>query len=71
MSSKFKILVIEDDANICNFVKTILETNGYQVFDARNGSSGKIIFLSHFPTLHKLPCFIPLTCLHFISNTLL
>ena len=28
MSNKFKILVIEDDANICNFVKTIMEIAG-------------------------------------------
>lgn len=59
MSSKFKILIIEDDANIRNFVKTILETNGYQVFDARNGSSGKLMFLSHFPDLIILDLGLP------------
>ncbi len=59
MSSKFKILVIEDEANIRNFVKTILETNGYQVFDARNGSSGKLMFLSHCPDLVVLDLGLP------------
>ena len=59
MSSKFKILVIEDDANICNFVKTILETNGYQVFQARNGDSGKMMFLSYFPDLIILDLGLP------------
>ena len=59
MSSKFKILVIEDEANICNFVKTILETNGYQVFDARNGSSGKLMYLSHCPDLIVLDLGLP------------
>ena len=59
MSNKFKILVIEDDVNICNFVKTIMETNGYQVFDARNGSNGKLIFLSHRPDLIVLDLGLP------------
>ena len=30
MNNKFKILVIEDESNIRSFVKTILDTNGYQ-----------------------------------------
>jgi len=59
MSSKFKILVIEDDINICNFVKTIMETNGYQVFIARNGGNGKLMFLSHRPDLIVLDLGLP------------
>lgn len=59
MSNKFKILVIEDDVNICNFVKTIMETNGYQVFDARTGSNGKLMFLSHLPDLIVLDLGLP------------
>jgi len=59
MSNKFKILAIEDDLNICNFVKTILETNGYQVFMARNGSSGKLMFHSHCPDLILLDLGLP------------
>ncbi len=59
MSSKFKILIVEDDVNICNFVRTILETNGYQVFSARNGSNGKLMFLSHFPDLIVLDLGLP------------
>ena len=59
MSNKFKILVIEDDSNICNFVKTILDTNGYQVFDARNGSNGKLMFLSYCPDLIILDLGLP------------
>ncbi len=42
MSNKYKILIIEDEANICNFVKTILETNGYKVLDARNHENDKV-----------------------------
>ncbi len=59
MNNKFKILVIEDETNICNFVKTILETNGYQVIDAHNASSGKMQFLSHCPDLVILDLGLP------------
>ncbi len=59
MSNKFKILVIEDEANICNFVKTILEANGYQVLDAQSGSVGKMQFLSHCPDLVILDLGLP------------
>ncbi len=59
MSSKYKILIIEDELNICNFVKTVLETNGYKVLDARNGSIGKTVFLSHNPDLVILDMGLP------------
>lgn len=59
MSNKFKILVIEDDVNICNFVKTIMETNGYQVFNTQTGSNGKLMFLSHLPDLIVLDLGLP------------
>ena len=59
MSNKFKVLVIEDETNICNFVKTILETNGYQVLDAHSGSSGKLQYLSHCPDLVILDLGLP------------
>lgn len=59
MSNKFKILVIEDEVNICHFVKTILESNGYQVLDARSGSVGKMQFLSHCPDLVILDLGLP------------
>ncbi len=59
MSSKFKVLVIEDEVNISNFVRTILETNGYQVLDARNGSNGKLLYLSHCPDLVILDLGLP------------
>lgn len=49
MSNRYKILIIEDELNICNFVKTILETNGYQVLIANTGSVGITMCLSHRP----------------------
>lgn len=59
MSNKFKILIIEDELNICNFVKTVLETNGYQVVDAHSGKIGKMQYLSHCPDLVILDLGLP------------
>lgn len=59
MCNKHKLLIIEDEINICNFVKTILETNDYQVLTAQNGESGKMIFFSHHPDLVILDLGLP------------
>lgn len=58
-NNKHKILVIEDEHNICNFVKTILETNDYQVLTAKNGQEGKTMGLSHNPDLIILDLGLP------------
>ena len=59
MNNKYKILIVEDEIHICNFVKTILETNGYQVLDAHNGATAKMVFLSHCPDLIILDLGLP------------
>lgn len=59
MSAKHKILIVEDEKNIRNLVKTILKANGYQVFDAANGSTGMIMFNSHCPDLIILDLGLP------------
>lgn len=59
MSNKYKILVVEDDSNVCNFVKTILSTNGYQTIDAKDGSNGKMLFSCHCPDLIILDLGLP------------
>lgn len=59
MNNKFRVLIIEDDSNICNFVRTILETNGYQVISAANGGNGSTMFLSHRPDLVILDLGLP------------
>ncbi len=33
-NNKFKVLIVEDEANICSFIETLLETNGYQALVA-------------------------------------
>ncbi len=69
MNNKFRILVVEDDTNICNFVKTILETNNYQVIDAGSGENGKTMFLSHRPDLVILDLGLPdIDGIDFIKN---
>ena len=59
MSNKYKILVVEDDLNICNFVKTILSTHSYQVITAHNCNSGEMMFHSHCPDLLILDLGLP------------
>ena len=58
-NNKHKILVIEDEQNISNFVKTILETNDYQVLTAKTGQEGKTMGLSHNPDLIILDLGLP------------
>lgn len=59
MCNRHKILIIEDEINICNFVKAILETNDYQVLIAQNGENGKTLFFSHNPDLVILDLGLP------------
>ena len=58
-SNKYKILVIEDENNINNLLKTLLETSGYQVITAKNCQSGHIQFSSHRPDLVILDLGLP------------
>ncbi len=59
MSNKYKILMIEDEANIRNFVKTLLVTNQYQVFTATNASEGLFELRVHCPDLILLDLGLP------------
>ena len=58
-NNKFKILVIEDEANILSFLETLLVTNGYQVLTARTRAMGHALFLSHTPDLVILDLGLP------------
>lgn len=58
-SNKYKILIVEDDQNICSFVKTILETNGYQVIVAGTCQQGMMMSASHVPDLIILDLGLP------------
>ena len=58
-NNKYKILIVEDDKNISNFIQTILETNGYQVLTAERCSQGLMVFSSHLPDLVVLDLGLP------------
>ncbi len=58
-NNKYKILVIEDEENIRNLVKTLLETNGYSVITAKNGREAQLVNASHHPDLVILDLGLP------------
>ena len=58
-NNKYKILVIEDEANIRTFMETVLESNNYQMICAGSCNMGKTMFLSHTPDLVILDLGLP------------
>ena len=58
-NNKYKILVVEDDRNIANFVQTVLEANGYQVLTAEKCQHGILMLSSHVPDLVVLDLGLP------------
>lgn len=59
MSCKYRILVIEDEVNILNILKTVLQAHDYTVIKAENGMSAKMMFASHMPDLVILDLGLP------------
>ena len=57
--NRFKILIVEDDANIRTFVRTMLEAEDYQVLCAADCASGLSMFSSHCPDLVILDLGLP------------
>ena len=58
-NNKYKVLVVEDDHSIANFVQTILEANGYQVLLAERCHQGVLMLASHVPDLVVLDLGLP------------
>ena len=58
-SNRYKLLLVEDESSIRSFVKTILETNGYQVLTAVTCQQGLMMFASHVPDLVVLDLGLP------------
>ncbi len=58
-NNKYKVLIVEDDRNISNFVETILQTGGYQVLTAQTCKQGMLVFASHLPDLIILDLGLP------------
>ena len=57
--NRFKILIVEDDGNIRNFVRTMLEAEDYQVLCASDCRAGLSMFSSHCPDLVVLDLGLP------------
>lgn len=58
-NNKYKILVVEDEANISSFIQTLLETNGYHALTAQTCAMGLTLFASHNPDLIILDLGLP------------
>lgn len=58
-NNKFKVLIIEDEVNICNLLETILTTNGYQVLIEGTCRDGITMMHSYVPDLVILDLGLP------------
>ncbi len=58
-NNRYKILIVEDEANIRNLMGTLLETNDYQTLWADTCNLGKTMVLSHNPDLIILDLGLP------------
>ncbi len=59
MNNKYKILLVEDEPNICNLVSTMLESAGYQAIAAHTCAMARMMFASHVPDLVILDLGLP------------
>lgn len=59
IQNKYKILLVEDEANIRNLVATMLDTAGYQAILADSCSAAKTLFTSYLPDLVILDLGLP------------
>ena len=58
-NNKYKILLVEDEANIRTFITALLEANEYQVISAQSCSSAKTMYASYIPDLIILDLGLP------------
>jgi DNA-binding response OmpR family regulator len=49
MTKKPKILVVDNELDICNFVKSFFELRGFEVVTALNGDEGLATAIKHSP----------------------
>ncbi len=59
MEVRDKVLVVEDDAGICNVMVAVLSTNRYEVLTAANGRQADTLIRSHCPDLVLLDLGLP------------
>ncbi len=58
-NNKYKILVVEDEDNICKFISALLEANGYQAIIAKTCLMAQSMFSSYIPDLIILDLGLP------------
>lgn len=58
-NNKYKILLVEDEANIQTFVTALLEANEYRVVSATSYIAAKTMYASHIPDLIILDLGLP------------
>lgn len=58
-NNKYKILLVEDENNICNLVKTMLESADYKVITAQTCANAMIMYTSYLPDLIILDLGLP------------
>lgn len=59
MSVKDKVLIVEDEKSISNFMRTILEANNYDVISAATGKEANAMITSHCPDVIILDLGLP------------
>ena len=59
MANKYRVLIVEDERNIVDFVTALLESGDYQVLTAGSCKAGEMMFSSHQPDLVVLDLGLP------------
>ena len=59
MNNKYKVLLVEDEPNICNLVSTMLENDGYQALVAQTCAMARTMYATHVPDLVILDLGLP------------
>ena len=58
-NNQYKILLVEDEKNICSLIETILEANEYRALIANTCEQGRMMFTSYTPDLILLDLGLP------------
>ena len=59
MKIKDKVLIVEDEQSICNFISTVLSSHDYDPMVARTGAEAQSMIASHCPDLIILDLGLP------------
>ena len=59
MNIREKILIVEDEKNIAQFIAAVLDGQGYETIQARTGAEGLSMISSHCPDLVILDLGLP------------